>query len=187
MARSPRRKDDAHPRELLVVRHAKSDRNAGVRKDFDRPLARRGKRDAPIMGGHLAGEDLLPDLVLSSPAVRAKATTLRMLGAMGLDEEAVRFEPRIYEAETRTLLRLLSEVPRSASRVMLVGHNPGLEDLLLHLGGDAVVIPDDGKLLPTGAVAHLAMPADWGRLPPGCADLLSLVRPKELRAGGDED
>jgi len=185
MARPAKRKDDPRGRELLVVRHAKSDRKAGVRKDFDRPLAKRGKRDAPVMGRHLAAEDLLPDLVISSPAARARATTLRMLEAMEVDEDAVRFEPRVYEAETRTLLRILAEVPRTASRVMIVGHNPGLEDLVLHLGGDAVVIPPDGKLLPTAALARLGMPADWGRLPPGCADLVSLVRPKDLR-GGDE-
>ena len=184
MAKSAPRKDASHPRELLVLRHAKSDRTAAVRKDFDRPLNKRGRKDAPRVGRLLEKEGLRPDLVLSSPAVRAKATTLAVLEELDLDEEAVRWEPKIYEAETATLLRLLSEVPRSATRVLLVGHNPGLEDLVLHLGGDGVAIPGDGRLLPTAGLARLAMPADWGRLPPGSADLLSLVRPKDGGAGG---
>jgi phosphohistidine phosphatase len=76
---------------------------------------------------------------------------------------------------------VLSEIPRSAGRVLIVGHNPALEDLVLHLGGDAIRIPEDGKVLPTAGVARFRMPADWGRLPPGAGDLASLVRPKELR------
>ncbi len=163
-----------------MARHAKSAWDSEARTDFDRPLNKRGRRDAPRMGAWLAKQGLRPDLVLSSPAARARATTLALLEALDLDEDAVRWEPRAYAAELPVLLDLLAEVPPEARRVLLVGHNPGLEDLVLRLGGESVRIPGDGKLLPTGAVARLRMPADWGRLPGGAADLLSITRPKDL-------
>jgi phosphohistidine phosphatase len=180
MAQAKKRAPSARPRELLVVRHAKSAWDTDARTDFDRPLKKRGRRDAPRMGRWLEEKKLRPDLVVASPAKRARQTTMGMLGEMNLDEDAVRWEPRIYGAEVPDLLDVLGEIPRSAKRVMLVGHNPGLEDLVLRLGGDSVKIPEDGKLLPTATVARLRMPTDWGKLRPGAAKLVSITRPKEL-------
>jgi phosphohistidine phosphatase len=170
----------APTRELLVMRHAKSDRGVEVRRDFDRPLAKRGKKDSKRMGRWLKERKLRPDLVIASPAVRARDTADRVAGVLGLDGDAIRREPRLYDAPVERILRILGEVPDSAMRVLLVAHNPGLEDLVLHLGGDGVEIPGDGKVLPTGAVARFSMPADWGRLPPGAGVLKGIVRPKDL-------
>lgn len=167
-------------RELLVMRHGKSDRGVEVRRDFDRPLAKRGRKDAKRMGAWLRERKLRPDLVVASPAVRARDTADRVAEALGLDGGAIRREPRLYDATVERILGILGAVPESAMRVLIVGHNPGLEDLVLHLGGDAVEIPGDGKILPTGAVARFSMPADWGRLPAGAGVLRGITRPKEL-------
>ena len=168
---------DELPRELLVLRHAKSDRPPGTR-DFDRPLAKRGRRDAPRVGEWLREEGLVPDLVLSSPAARARETVERILPALRIGTGAIEWDGRVYEGRLDGLLAVLADVPATARRVLLVGHNPGLEDLVLHLGGD-VPIPDDGKLLPTAAIARLRMPADWSRLHPRAGELVGIRRPRE--------
>ena len=166
--------------ELLVLRHGKSDWTTEAKRDFDRPLAKRGRKDARRMGAWLRKRGLRPDLVVSSPAKRAKQTTLRVLEALELDEAVVKWEPRVYEASRTRLLSLLAELPRSARRVLLVGHNPALEELVDHLAAERIPTPKDWKLLPTAALAHFVLPRDWGRLNRGRADLVSLVRPKDL-------
>ena len=161
------------------MRHGKSDRGAAVPRDFDRPLAMRGRRDAKRMGRWLKGKRLLPDLLVASPAVRARDTAVRVAEALGLEGFSILEEPRLYDADLRRILEVLGGLPPSAGRILLVGHNPGLEDLVLHLGGDAVEIPGDGKVLPTGAVVRFGMPADWGRLPAGSGTLRGIARPRD--------
>ncbi|KAA6185418.1 histidine phosphatase family protein [Thiohalocapsa marina] len=168
------------PRELLVLRHAKSDWDSGAATDFDRPLAKRGKRDAPRVGAWLYREGMVPDLILSSPAVRARETALKVCKALDLKKKRIVWERAIYEAEVPTLLEALARVPDAIATVLLVGHNPGLEGLVRYLCGDDVDEPEDGKLLPTAAVARLEMPDDWSQLESGCASLLALVRPRQL-------
>lgn len=173
-------------RELLIMRHAKSDWsksswNGSVSSDFDRPLSKRGRRDAPRVGAWLYREGLVPDLILSSPAKRARATALKVCKRLDIDKQDILWEPRIYEATTDTLLEVLFECSGDAGTVLLVGHNPGLESLLRHLTDNDFDPPSDGKLLPTAALARLEMPAHWHRLGCGCASLISLTRPKQLR------
>lgn len=175
--------DPALPRELLVMRHAKSDRDGSVRRDFDRPLSKRGRADAPRMGLWMKRHGLLPDLVLASPAARARETAGLVAAATGLREDSILWEETLYDAPLQSILVVLAGAPPGAGRVLLVAHNPGLEDLVLHLGGDTVAIPEDGKVMPTGAVARMAMPADWGRLPPGAGLLREVVRPRDLGDG----
>ena len=167
-------------RELLLLRHGKSDRSADL-ADFDRPLKERGKRDAQRMGIWLAQQDLPPDLVVSSPAECAAYTAEYLLNTMGLGAENIRNDQRVYGAGLDDLLAVLAECPVDARRVMLVGHNPGLELLLEYLVARGLPhIPDDGKLLPTAALARLAMPEDWNGLEQGTAELLSLTRAGSL-------
>ncbi|MDX1698292.1 MAG: histidine phosphatase family protein, partial [Thiohalobacterales bacterium] len=165
--------------ELLLLRHGKSDWDA-VTDDFHRPLKDRGKRAAQRMGVWLAQQQLLPDLVISSPAERALATAQKLCKAMGPGDADIRRDERIYEATAGELLEVLAGCPDSARRVLLVGHNPGLEDLLTWLAGEAVEVPPDGKLLPTATLARLTLPGAWNELAPGCATLEAIVRPAEL-------
>lgn len=164
--------------ELLILRHAKSDWSTGE-ADFDRPLNPRGQRDAPRMGNWLKSQGLTPNLVLSSPARRARETTLAVVQALALDEEAIRWEAGIYEAHPGALMTVLRRCPAGTGRVLMVGHNPGLEQLLLRLC-PRLSIPADGKLLPTATVAHLQLSLDWPELEPGSGELHTLMRPREL-------
>jgi phosphohistidine phosphatase len=166
-------------RELLLLRHGKSDWDT-QHGDFDRPLKDRGKRSAQRIGSWIMENDRLPDHVLSSPAVRAIETSRKCVKAMGLAVACIHEAEAIYEASVQQLLALLAECPPRAKRVMLVGHNPGLEELLAWLLGEALVMPADGKLMPTATLACLAMPDDWSRLESGCAGLQALIRPRSL-------
>lgn len=168
------------PRELLILRHAKSDWGSGAQADFDRPLSRRGKHDAPRIGSWLYREGLVPDHVVSSPAERARQTTLKVCKGLDIGKKHIVWDPDLYEASVSDLLAALARCPSHAATVLLVGHNPGLEELMQHLVGDDLEMPADGKLLPTAALARLEMPEDWGRLDQGCAQLVSVCRPKGL-------
>jgi phosphohistidine phosphatase len=166
-------------RELLLLRHGKSDWSGNI-EDFRRPLKERGCRDAERMGVWLHRQDLRPDHWVSSPAERAASTAQHCSAAMAQDSRDIHYEDRIYEAGLSPLLEVLAGAPDAAGRVILVGHNPGLEDLLIHLTADRVPTPEDGKLLPTATLARLSMPEDWTRLDAGSARLLSITRPREL-------
>ncbi|MEN8176204.1 MAG: histidine phosphatase family protein, partial [Pseudomonadota bacterium] len=166
-------------RELLILRHGKSDWEAGT-DDFHRPLKDRGKRAAQRMAVHLQQRDLLPDHVLSSPAERAVETARKACKAMGLTAGDVHTDGRIYAAGPESLIEALGDSPADARRVLLVGHNPGLEELLGYLAETTPPLPPDGKLLPTATLARLEMPDDWRALQPGCGRLVELVRPGGL-------
>jgi phosphohistidine phosphatase len=169
-------------RELLILRHAKSSWDSGARTDFQRPLAPRGLRDAPRVGAFLARQGLKPDFVVSSPAERARETVVAALRAFGMGTDDIHWDTRIYHASPHALVEVLSESPDDARRVLIAGHNPGLEYLLLHLCGPGLTIPDDGKLMPTAAVAHLEIAVPWRDLGRATARLLSLTRARSLPA-----
>jgi phosphohistidine phosphatase len=166
-------------RELLLFRHGKSDWSTGV-DDYHRPLKDRGKRGAQRIGVWLAQQKMIPDLIVTSPAERALVSAQKACKAMGNGDEGIQRDRRIYAAGLDELLEVLGDCPSDAGRVMLVGHNPGLEVLLDWLTGGAVAVPEDGKLLPTATLARLQMPADWRALVAGCARLDSITRPGTL-------
>lgn len=168
-------------RELLILRHAKSDWSNPNRPDFDRPLAKRGKRDAPLVGAWLYREGLVPACIVSSPAVRARDTALKVCKALDYRKKRILWDEAIYEAGLADLLGVLARCPADAPTVLLIGHNPGLELLISHLTGGDHADPEDGKLLPTATLVRLEMPDDWSRLEAGCAVLVAVLRPKRLK------
>ena len=170
----------AHRRELLILRHAKSGWETDAPTDFDRPLAPRGIRAAQRMGRYLAQEALAPDAIMCSSATRAVQTIHEVAQAARFSLDAALFEGAIYEAGLSALLGVLGRCDPDARRPMIVGHNPGLEDLLDHLTGGVFPVPDDGKLLPTAALARVALPGDWGGLERGCGELIALTRVRDL-------
>ncbi|BDY13391.1 SixA phosphatase family protein [Hydrogenimonas cancrithermarum] len=121
-------------RELFILRHAKSSWDDPALSDFDRPLNHRGKEDAPMMGKHLATIGVDPDLIVSSPAKRAKKTAKIVAEKLGYDPQKIVYSETIYEASPQSLLYLVCQFPENAKRVMLVGHNPGLTQLANILG-----------------------------------------------------
>ena len=159
---------------LLILRHAKSSwKHAGL-ADHDRPLNTRGLRDAPRMGRLLREEGLLPDLVVSSTAVRALATADLAAGEAGYGG-AVMQDRRLYLAAPAALAGVLAEAGGGASRLLVVGHNPGLEELLAGLTGRA-------EPLPTAALAEVRLElAAWSALSADTRGrLVNLWRPREL-------
>lgn len=166
-------------RQLLLLRHAKSAWDTDAGNDFERPLAQRGRETAPRMGQWMHRRGLRPDHVVSSPAKRARQTTEQVCKTLQVDLGAIHWEDRIYEANVHTLLKVLAECPTEAGRVLLVGHNPGLETLLLYLCPETP-LPDDAKLMPTAALAHIELPDDWSDLAVDSGELLLIQRPRRL-------
>jgi phosphohistidine phosphatase len=164
--------------KLLVFRHAKSDRPPGV-PDEQRPLAKRGRADAAAAGSALA--ELAPDvdLVVCSPAQRARETWERAETTFP-GKPAVRFDERVYDADVDDLLAALTGLPDDARVVLLVGHNPGLEDLVLELAGSAEgdALDRFTEKFPTSAIAVLDVPTPWSGLRRGGARLTSLTVPR---------
>jgi phosphohistidine phosphatase len=168
-------------RELLILRHAKSAWDTDAPGDFDRPLAKRGRKDAPRMGRWMRKHDLVPDYVVSSPALRARETTAALVDELEIAENAVHFDERVYLGSALTLLQVLADVPNRARSVLLVGHNPGLEELLDHLCENELVTTDDGKLLTTAGLARIGLSLGWDHLARHSGRLLALVRPREIK------
>lgn len=170
----------AAPAELLILRHAKSDWKQDC-ADFDRPLNPRGRRDAPRMGAWLADHELMPDRVLSSPARRARQTAEAVCEALHIAAGHILWDDRLYLAALPLLLDILAETPAETRRLLLVGHNPGLEDLVAHLAGSPLPHRPDEKLLPTAGVVHLRL-GGWRQLRQGVAELVQRTRPRDLAA-----
>ena len=169
------------PRELLILRHAKSAWDTDAPSDFERPLAKRGRRDAPRVGRFLRDQGLVPDYVVSSPAERARQTVIAVCAKMDIEPEQINWDSRIYHGSSGSLLSVLNGCPPHARRVMIAGHNPGLEILLRNLCNDEVPMPSDYKLMPTAAVAHLEILSEWSQLKGGLARLVSLTRARSLK------
>ena len=171
-------------RELWLLRHAKSDRDVAV-DDFDRPLKIRGKHAAQRLGEGLHQQHLIPDWIVSSPAKRALATAHIVHKAIAMEGLVVVEDRRLYQEGSGRLKAVLAECPLEAKRVLLVGHNPELEDLLIYLVG-AAHLPDTDKLLPTTALVRLKMPNDWSHLEAGSAQLLYITCPKNFHEDSSE-
>jgi phosphohistidine phosphatase len=165
-------------RELLLFRHGKAANNAV--DDFSRPMKDSGKRGSQRMGSWLWQKNIRPDYIITSPAERALVSTHKLCKAMGMDAVSIEVNRRLYRAELKTLLSVLAECPEKKQRVLLVGHNPGLSELLMYLLAGKAPVPDDGKLLPTATLARLVMPGSWKALDFGSAQLKSLTRPGDL-------
>ena len=174
---------DSYPtRRLILLRHAKSDWPDVP--DHDRPLAKRGRKDAPVIGRWLDSHGYVPDTVICSTARRTRQTW--ELVAPELDgTPEVHFEPRAYAASALTLLYLARELPGRCRAVLLIAHNPGIEDLANSLaaqpGEDTESLPQ-GLRFPTAAVAVFGYVGDWPGLTPGQARLLDSTTPADLKA-----
>lgn len=145
-------------RDLVLLRHATAEERAAT--DFDRPLTARGRDEAAEVGSELARRSLVPGLVVASPAPRAWSTAELVCAQLRVPPERLRREPGLYDATPRGLLRLLGALPPVA-RVLVVGHNPTLEEVAVHLTGDED-LQEVG--LPKAGVVAMALPDDWADL-----------------------
>lgn len=168
-------------RRLYVLRHAKSSWDDPDLPDRLRPLARRGRRAVTALARHMRASGIAPDLVLCSPAVRAVQTWEGV--ASGLPAgTAVHVDDQLYGASAGGLLRRLRGLPPDIDSVLVVGHNPGLEDLTLGLvgHGDPALRRRLETKFPTGALATLDAPGPWHDLRWGTSTLVAYVLPRDL-------
>jgi phosphohistidine phosphatase len=197
--------DSDTTRRLILLRHAKSDWPDVP--DRDRPLAKRGRRDAPRIGRWLDEQGYQPDVVVVSAAARTRQTWDLVAPELG-GSPAIHFEPRAYAASALTLLYLAQELPARYRTALLIGHNPGLSELATSLASPpesttAAGPPESGRAagpaptgpavkdngphaaisLPTAAVAVFEFTGDWPSLTPGHARLINLTTPADLSAG----
>lgn len=165
--------DGAHERRLLLLRHAKSSWDDPALADFDRPLAPRGRGAAKLIGAYLRDERIRVQLVLCSSARRA-LQTLELVAPSG----EARIERELYGASASQLLERLRRVPDDAEAVMLIGHNPAIQDLAIGLTAGAGDVLRDK--FPTGALATVSFAGPWRALALGHGELVGFVRPREL-------
>ncbi len=164
---------------LGLLRHAKSDWDDMALRDFDRGLNNRGRRGAALMGRHIEQHGVRWEAILASPAVRVRHT----LEASGLSAP-VRWEASAYLADAHALLTLLSGLEDDLRRVLVVGHNPGLQDLILELVEPATsedLYGDVAMKYPTASFAVLELDIDdWADCAPGCGRIVHFARPRDL-------
>jgi phosphohistidine phosphatase len=170
-------------KRLYLLRHAKSSWDDPTLADGDRPLAPRGRRAAKVMAKHLQRKGIAPELVLCSPSRRTRQTLRRIAPGLGKDVD-VQIETGLYAASAAALLEVLHKVPNEVESVMLIGHNPGIQDLALSLASGGSESTRVRSKFPTAALATLELNASWRELAPGSAELVSFVKPKELSRSG---
>jgi phosphohistidine phosphatase len=163
----------AETKHLYLLRHAKSSWDDPGLDDHDRPLAPRGRKAAARMGEYLRASQAQISLVLCSSAVRTRQT-LELLAPPG----EVQIEPELYQASSGQLVERLRRIPETADAVLLIGHNPAIQDLAVGLTGSATDL--GSRKFPTAALAILTFAGAWPELDRGRAELAEFVTPKEL-------
>jgi phosphohistidine phosphatase len=172
----------AHAKRLFVLRHAKSSWDDPGLEDHERPLAPRGRRAVKVLAEYLARNEIDPPLILCSSSRRTRET----LEGLGLGGEVL-IEEELYSASPGSVIERLHRVSPELGSVMVIGHNPAMQVLVLRLvaahAGDELDGSDLSQIqrkFPTGALATLELDCDWSALAPGTARLADFVRPKQL-------
>lgn len=168
--------------ELILLRHAKSSWDDSELEDIARPLSERGTKAALRIGNWLAEQDLGSDLVLCSTAVRTRATLMLALRAFPEADPVIIYREELYCAPAEAILADLHRVEDRVSRVMVVGHNPGMHALAVSLTGSGrkADIKRLAQKFPTGALAHFSFETDWKNLAASRGQLLHFIVPRAL-------
>jgi phosphohistidine phosphatase len=163
-------------KQLTLLRHAKSVQDPSYAIDRERPLAERGRGDAEAMGRFFAQAEIVPDLIASSPAIRARQTAELLARAAGYGA-GIRWDETVYSAGPDALLAVVRGLPDTVEHALMVGHNPGFEELAALLIGT-----ECGVTLPTSAAAHFEIDVDrWSEVCAGAGRLQWLVTPKLVK------
>jgi phosphohistidine phosphatase len=167
---------------LTLLRHAKSGWDDAVARDFDRPLNPKGRKAAQVVGRHLKSLDLSFDHVVASPARRVVETIADVAAGFGAAIDPA-WDKRLYLASAATLLDVARETPADADRLLIIGHNPGLEDfvLLLLVDGEPALVTAAEEKYPTATLAELTFAVDdWAEIAPQAGTLTRFIRPRDL-------
>jgi phosphohistidine phosphatase len=168
---------------LLLLRHAKSSWDDTSLADFDRPLAGRGRKAAPRMGKEIMARGWLPDAILASPAKRTRQTWALVAAELPGTPKAV-FPKALYMAAPEQLLQKIRKVAARKTTLLLIGHNPGMEEFAALIAGED---SDEGSLarmsekFPTAALARFEFDGEWAKVRRGTARLTHFLRPKDLK------
>jgi phosphohistidine phosphatase len=166
---------EEYMKKLYLVRHAKSSWKHPDLDDFERPLSKRGKRDGPIMGRFLRDKDILLDILISSPAVRAKKTAKIIAKNLAYSKNKIKFDHDIYEASTKDLLIIFSNINDKHNTVMLVGHNPSMTYLANMLASCRI------DNIPTCGIVCIELNiTSWKEISENCGELIFFEYPKNL-------
>jgi phosphohistidine phosphatase len=169
-------------RTLYLLRHAKSDRSDPGLTDSDRPLAARGKRDAPAMGAYMRKHNYRPDLILCSTSVRTRETLALLEPELG-SKVATEYDRKLYLASPEAMLQRLRDVDEKIDSVLMIGHNPGAARLAAVLAprGDRRALARMREKYPTSGLAVIHLHVDrWEQAEPGSGTLTDFMVPAEL-------
>jgi phosphohistidine phosphatase len=159
---------------IKLMRHAKSSWENPDLADFDRPLNPRGLKDAPFMGSIIHDNELGPEIIISSPAKRARQTAILFKETAEV-KASIEYNDQIYEASPTALLKIVSKLSEDFQSVLLIGHNPGMEGFIRLLTGEI-------QSMPTAAFASINLSIEkWADVGANCGNLEVILRPKELK------
>ncbi|TSA42307.1 MAG: phosphohistidine phosphatase SixA [Methylococcaceae bacterium] len=165
-------------KELWLLRHGKSDRETDL-ADIDRPLKKRGEKNAFEMGSWMKQNQLIPELIITSPAKRAYDTACIVAEAMHGNPDHIVVDKRVYFQGIEAIKNVLSEAGLTSHKILIVGHNPDLENLVEELVGFEH-LPEAKKLMPTATLVRLLLEDDISNISAGTVKLLAIMRPKDL-------
>lgn len=166
-------------KRLIIVRHAKSDWSLPVVDDFNRPLSGRGVVDAAELGIWLNRQQCSVDKLISSSALRAWQTAEAIAHSLEFKLEKIHYDKRLYHASIEGIIEIIKEQSDNHKTLLLVGHNPGLDHLLINLSSDAVNLTGNNKLLLTATVAMLSPVDSWSNISANSCKLIFIRRPRE--------
>ncbi len=159
---------------LYIMRHAKSSWDDESLSDFDRPLNKRGQHAAPLMGKFLNTKSVMPNLIMSSPANRAKMTAQIVADTIGYNSKNIKYEDKIYEANVFDLQGMVLGINKEIDTVMIIGHNPSLTSLINWLGDFYL------DNLPTAGIFGLRFNSKWSQIQPKSAKVIFFETPKRI-------
>jgi phosphohistidine phosphatase len=160
---------------IYLIRHAKSSWKNPNLPDFERPLNKRGKKDALFIGGLLKRKNIYPDLILSSPAVRTKDTAIEIADSIGFTQNKIIFKNELYEATVRTLISIIKEIDERYNSVMLFAHNPGLTNLNNYISNKFI------ENIPTCGLVALGSEIEWSKTDNETFKFLYFEYPKKYK------
>lgn len=164
-------------KELIIMRHAKSDWDTESQSDFDRPLNERGKLAAPVIAQEFINRNIVPDKIFSSTAIRAKETAKLVAKKLNIELKAIEFDMRFYFGVKADYLQFIQQIPNEINRALIIGHNPHIENIVNILAQNK----EKSEAMPTAAAAYFVFETEnWNKVLPNLGILNFILKPKEL-------
>jgi phosphohistidine phosphatase len=167
-------------RELWLLRHAQAVAGGTLDGDAERPLSEQGIQDAARLGAWMKQQGWLPDYMVSSSARRTRQTANQICNQLGINPDTVHYDVQLYLASRRILLELIGATGMSCHKLLLIGHNPGFEELLLYLCPELMSVPAESRTMGTANLARVQLESGWSGLQQGSGKLLDITRPRQL-------